>query len=57
MDAGVLADVEGLEVEAVGADFEQERVDEEAGRGGGRDFRGGDSRRMVRSARRSEARV
>ncbi len=31
MDAGVLADVEGLEVEAVGADFEEERVDEEVG--------------------------
>ncbi len=31
VDAGVLADVEGLEVEAVGADFEEEGVDEELG--------------------------
>ena len=31
VDAGVLADVERLEVEAVGADLEQERVDEHAG--------------------------
>ena len=31
VDAGVLADVEGLEVEAVGADFEEEGIDEEVG--------------------------
>ena len=31
VDAGVLADVEGLEVEAVGADLEEERVDEQLG--------------------------
>ena len=35
VDAGVLADVERLQVEAVGADFEQERVDVGCGRGGG----------------------
>ena len=36
VDAGVLADVEGLQVQAVGADLEQQRVDEHLRRGGGR---------------------
>jgi hypothetical protein len=31
VDAGVLADVEGVEMEAEGADLEDERVDEGAG--------------------------
>ncbi len=31
VDAGVLADVEGLKVQAVGADFEQERVEKKLG--------------------------
>ena len=32
VDFGVLADVEGLEVETVGADFEQERIDKQLGK-------------------------
>ncbi len=56
VDAGVLADVEGLEVQAVGADFEQEGVDQERGEAVPR-FWSRVSRRMVRSARSSEARA
>ncbi len=56
MDAGVLADVEGLEVEAVGADLHEERVDEHSERRWPLFWRRL-LRRTVRSLRRSAALV
>jgi hypothetical protein len=56
VDAGVLADVEGLEVEAVGADFEEQGIDEEVGEALAAVV-ARLLRRTVRSWRRSAARV
>ena len=57
VDARVLADIERLQVQAVGADLEQQRVDEQLGEAAAVVLRSRLWRSVVRSARNSDARV